>query len=252
MKNFFQNKPVQDIEVGFDFLIILILLIFSGYWAWKSFMTTPPYIDEKKYPIKGIDISAHNGDIDFGAVRRSGIEFVFIKATEGTDFKDKMFSDNYTGARVAGLKIGVYHFFRFDKDGVEQALNLLNTLAFRKPQLGIVLDVEKTGNPPVGLDTINQRLSAMVDYLNLRGYRVMFYTNKDGYHDYLSKSFPGYPLWICSFTRNPFYGEWTFWQHNHHGKIDGIKGEVDLNAFCGSRSEWNNFLGGALWPYDSQ
>lgn len=253
MKKFLFNKPIQDIEVGLDFLIVVLLMIFSGYWAWKSFITSPPYIDEKKYPVKGIDISSHNGNVDFKSVKKSGIDFVFIKATEGADFKDKNFSQNYSNARVEGLKIGVYHFFKFDKDGVLQANNLLNTLAFRKPELGIVVDVEREGNDTsIPLDSINERLATMVDYLNLKGHRVMFYTNKDGYHDYLAETFPGYPLWICSFSNNPFYGEWTFWQHNHHGKVNGIKGDVDLNVFCGSKKEWHNFLKGALWPYETQ
>lgn len=124
-----------------------LLLIFASVWAYRQFISTPPYVDPEKYPVRGIDISSHNGNIDFNKVAASGIEFAFIKATEGGDFKDKNFRANFNRAKSAGLKTGVYHFFRFDRDGVEQAINLLKTVGSRKPELGIVIDVEKTGIP---------------------------------------------------------------------------------------------------------
>ncbi|MDE6577726.1 MAG: hypothetical protein K2J82_09650 [Muribaculaceae bacterium] len=250
MKLPFANRPLKDIIVAASFLVVCVLLIFAAFWAYHQFLTTPPYVDPDRFPIRGIDVSAHNGDIDFEKVKKSGVEFVFIKATEGGDFKDKNFRINYEKANKAGLKKGIYHFFRFDKDGVEQALNLMKAVGPRHPELGLVIDVEKFGNPDsIPSDLINERLTEMVDYLNLLGHRVTFYTNRAGYYDYLAESFPGYQLWICGFSQNPIYAEWTFWQFNHHGKVPGIKGDVDLNAFCGTREEWKRYLNGALWPY---
>ncbi|MDE5976262.1 MAG: hypothetical protein K2G69_06920, partial [Muribaculaceae bacterium] len=192
----------------------------------------------------------YNGEIDFKKVADSGVDFVFIKATEGKDFKDKNFRQNYDKASQAGLKKGAYHFFRFDRDGVDQALNLLKAVGTRHPELGLVIDVEESGNvDSIPHDVIMTRLSEMVDYLNLLGHRVMFYTNRDGYYKYLADTFPGYPLWICGFSQNPIYAEWTIWQFNHHGRVDGIKGDVDLNAFCGSKAEWKRYLNGDVWPY---
>lgn len=250
MKLPFSNRPAKDLLAAGGFAIVCLLLIFASVWAYRQFISTPPYVDPVKYPVRGIDISSHNGIIDFNKVAASGIEFAFIKATEGGDFKDKNFRTNFNRAKSAGLKTGVYHFFRFDRDGVEQAINLLRTVGSRKPELGIVIDVEKNGNPDsIPHDAINRRLTAMVDYLNLLGHRVMFYTNLDGYYEYLVDSFPGYPLWICRFQENPINAEWTFWQFSHKGAVEGIKGEVDLNVFCGNREEWQSFLNGALWPY---
>lgn len=245
-----KNRPLKDILAALSFLIVCLLLGFAAYWAYTQFMTTPPYVDPERFPVRGIDVSAHNGDIDFNRAARDGVEFVFIKATEGGDFKDRNFRINYEKARLAGLKKGVYHFFRFDRDGVEQALNLMKAVGNRKPELGLVIDVEKAGNADsIPNEIIARRLSQMVDYLNLLGHRVMFYTNRDGYYDYLAENFPGHPLWICGFSQNPINAEWTFWQFNHRGKVDGIKGDVDMNAFCGSRSDWKRFLQGELWPY---
>lgn len=250
MKMPFFNRPTKDLLAAGCFLLVCILLVFASIWAYRQFITTPPYVDPERYPVRGIDISSHNGIIDFQEVARSGIEFVFIKATEGRDFKDKRFRSNYDKASAAGLKTGIYHFFRFDRDGVEQALNLMRTVGKRRPELGIVIDVEKTGNPDtIATETVTRRLSEMVDYLNLLEHRVMFYTNREGYYEYLADTFPGAPLWICGFSENPINAEWTFWQFNHRGRVDGITGDVDLNAFCGSREEWQSFLEGNLWPY---
>ena len=247
------NKPKADIEAAFDFLVVAALLAFACVWAWQQFMKSPPYVDPVRYPVRGIDVSAHNDMMNLDAAARSGIEFIFIKASEGATFRDENFRINFIKARHAGLKTGAYHFFRFDVDGVSQAVNFLQTVGHRKLELGLAIDVEKHGNPPgVPPDSIALRLTQMVDYLNLMGHRVTFYTNRDGYFDYLAKTFPGSSLWICAFSKTPINAEWTFWQYDHHGKVPGIKGDVDLNVFCGDRDEWSNYLAGSLWPYESR
>lgn len=236
-----------------DFIFLALLLVFSGFWAWRQFMISPPYVSPERYPIRGIDVSAHNGMMNLDAAAHDGIEFVFIKASEGGDFKDENFRINYEKARQAGLKTGAYHFFRFDTDGISQALNLVEAIGNRDLDLGIAIDVESAGNPEgIPERLIQERLSSMVDYLILKGYRVMFYTNRQGYYDHVKNSFEGFPLWICSFSSTPISTEWTFWQYNHHGKVKGIKGEVDLNAYCGSRSEWLDFLVGVNQPEHSE
>ncbi len=253
MKIFGSERPIADIEVALDFLVVTALVIFTGIWAYKQFLESPPYVDPVKYPIRGIDISAHNGMMNLDAAAQDGIQFAFIKASEGISFRDENFRLNYLKARHAGLKIGAYHFFRFDVDGVKQAVNFLGAVGYRKLELGLVIDVEKHGNPEgIPPDSIQLRLTQMVDYLNLMGHRVTFYTNRDGYFDYLLQSFPGYPLWICSFQKYPINAEWTFWQFDHHGHVKGIKGDVDLNVFFGSEREWNNFLAGDIWPYEGE
>lgn len=247
---FLRNKPFPDVLAAFGFLLVLALLVVSAIWAFHQFKSTPPYVDDEKFPVRGIDISRHNGNIDFKKVAENGMEFVFIKASEGITHRDSLFAKNYSEAKKAGLKTGAYHFFRFDADGTQQAINFLQAVGSRPQDLGLVIDVEKTGNPTdIPEDIVRKRLTTMVDYMNLLGYRVMIYTNLEGYYQFMAEDLPGYPLWICRFQENPINAEWTFWQFDHHGKIDGIKGDVDLNAFCGSREDWNRFLNGAVWPY---
>ncbi len=235
--------PKKDIWTAAGFLVLVVVLLFSCMWVWSLYLKTPPYVDPERYPVRGIDVSAHNGDIDFNAVHKDGIDFVFIKASEGTDFKDKNFATNYHNAKRAGMKTGAYHFFRFDKDGVDQAINFLSTTGNHRLDLGLAIDIEQQGNPEnVDSTLIADRLTAMVEYLNLLGYRVTLYTNRSGYEKFLMDTFPGYPLWICSFSDHPIDADWSFWQYDHHGKINGIKGDVDLNTFNGSVKEWEELF----------
>lgn len=243
MKNFFDRSQPHDVQSAIDFAVLSALLLFVGIWAAYRYKTTAPYVDPVKYPIRGIDVSAHNGMMNFDAARRDGIEFVFIKASEGSESKDSNFRLNYEKARHAGLMIGAYHYFRFDRDGVDQADNLLEAVGDRELDLGIAVDVEETGNASgVPLDSIKMRLRDMTEYLNLKGFRVLFYTNADGYWEMLMPEMEGMPLWICSFRSNPIEADWTFWQYDHHGSVKGIRGDVDLNAFGGSREDWRQFI----------
>jgi lysozyme len=233
----------HDWMIGIDFLVVSTLLIFACVYAWQQFIHNPPYVDYERYPIRGIDISSHNGMMNLDAAASDGISFIFIKASEGTTFRDSNFRLNYDKARHAGLSIGAYHFFRFDCDGVEQAVNLLSAIGNRQLDLGVAIDVEANSNPKnIPIELINNRLTAMADYLNLRGYRVTFYSNKAGYYDYISESFKGFPLWICAFSETPINTEWTFWQYNHRGHVKGINGDVDMNAFYGSEEDWEQYL----------
>lgn len=237
------NTRKKDIGIFFCFLLAAALLVWSAYAAWMHFRTTPPYVDRDRYPVLGIDISAHNGMMNLYAAAEDGVEFIWIKASEGESFRDRDFRLNHQKAGDAGIKRGAYHFFRFDKDGVSQAINLLDAVGGRKLEMGVAIDVESSGNAgDIPVETVKERLAAMVDYLNLRGFSPTLYCNKRDYYEYLDESFPGSRLWICSFSEDPIAEEWKFWQFNHHGRIDGITGNVDLNVFGGSRNEWLDFL----------
>lgn len=232
---------IGDRNVVIIFCVVALALVCSAWWAWREFKTSPPYVDKERYPILGIDVSAHNGMMNLDAAAKAGVDFIFIKASEGKTFRDENFAINYDKAQRVGLKIGVYHFFRFDVDGISQAHNLCRVLGHRSPDLGVAIDVEEHGNPKVDNDeTIRREILQMAEYLNLRGYRVTLYTNRDGYYRFFDNvDFIGFPLWICSFSQNPINADWTFWQYDHHGRVAGIKTDVDLNTFNGSRQQWD-------------
>lgn len=224
----------HDILASIAFLLILALLIFAGWCVVRVYSTVPARVDFSRYPVRGIDISAHNGEINFAQVRAAGYRFVWIKASEGETFRDSKFASNFDAARAASLRTGAYHYFRFDCDGVLQAMNLCQALDGRVPDMGVAVDVEEEGNA-TGIPTpvIRARLAAMLDYLNLRGYPITLYSNKDGYYEYLQDEFSDYPLWICSFTDDTPIDDapqWSCWQYSHSGRVPGISGKVDENV----------------------
>lgn len=201
--------------------------------VYRNFRSSVPEIepDAAMYPVRGIDVSAHNGKIDFERVRADGYSFVMIKATEGTDFKDRNFVDNIRMARDAGLKVGAYHFFRFDTDGNLQALNFLHSLRNRELDFPAVIDVEEWGNPDgTATSQIVGRLRQMIERMEYHGVDVVLYTNKDAYDRFIRDNFANYPLWICSFTELDPNLEWRIWQYTHRGRVDGVSGNVDLNV----------------------
>lgn len=234
-----KRYPLKDKVIMFGFIVVTLLLALATVIAYNRYITSPPYVSPERFPVRGIDISAHNGDVNLQEAARAGMSFVWIKATEGTTWRDPLFALNYMKAERAGLARGAYHYFRFDCDGIEQALNLLHTIKARPLELGVAIDVEDHGNAQgIPVDTIIQRLRDMTEMLNMNGYRPVFYTNETGYEKYLYPEFRGMPLWLCSFKEETADGEWLYWQYDHRGSVPGIRGDVDLDAFNGSRDDW--------------
>lgn len=206
---------------------------------------SPPtfHPDRSQYPVRGIDLSHHNAYIDFDKAKADGYEFVILKTTEGTSLKDPRFVRNIRQARQAGLKIGVYHFFRFDTSGYMQGLNLVHSLRGRPLDLPVAIDVEDWTNPTnQPRAAIKKRLQELIDHLQANGYNVMIYTNQKGYDRYIRGTFDTYPLWISALGHTPEVDRWTFWQYSHTGRVKGIDTKVDLNVFAGSRRQWLQFL----------
>lgn len=200
--------------------------------------------DREAYPIVGVDLSAHNGNIDFERVAADGISFAILKASEGTSFRDPKFADNYKNARNAGIKVGAYHFFRFDSDGYLQGRNFLEVVDSLDMDLPLVIDLEEANNPDgIDTDSIVRSLRGMIIALEAQQRKVVIYTNKRGLSRFIRDRFDEMPVWVCSFTDPPIPSDnWILWQHSHEGNVDGVEGSVDLNTFNGDRSQWMRWL----------
>ena len=212
--------------------------------CWSCTHSSNYDVDRAVYPIKGIDLSAHNGLVDFQKVKDDTVSFVILKATEGTDFCDAMFAHNYKEARKAGLKVGAYHFFRFDTPGKMQAEHFISSLSGRMLDLPLVIDVEDWQNAKgVSASAVVRQLRQMIDTLAALGHRVMIYTNRAGYAKYVKGNFPDTHLWYCTFSGEPPHGvdKWALWQHSHSGKVNGVEGNVDVNTFNGKEPAFRAF-----------
>lgn len=226
-------------------VVALATVLIFGTLSYYVGSRRMPHVDINRleYPVKGIDVSYHNGDIDFAKAKADSVKFVYIKATEGGEWKDPRFVENFNKARRAGLPVGAYHFFRFDVSGLRQAYNLLDRIEGLEPDLPIAIDLEEWNNAAdVTTAEIIERLAVMVDRISADGYSVIIYTNKNGYSRFLHRGFNDIDVWICSFTDPPTAGNWTLWQHSHCGRVDGISGPVDLNTFNGSEADFQRFL----------
>lgn len=227
--------------------IVLALLFLLGRLAYERWFAEGAVPDRAIYTVRGIDVSHHNGDIDFARVGESDADvgFVYIKATEGADYVDPDYVRNFSKVRRCGIPAGAYHFFRYDTDGELQALNFLHALRGRNFTLPPAIDVEDWGNPDGNASAkIVERLRIMTDILRAEGYSPMIYTNVGGYHRLIRGNFDYMPLWISSFSYPPLdidpdNTRWAIWQFSHRGDVPGINNPTDLNVINPSHPLWD-------------
>lgn len=187
----------------------------------------------ERFPVHGIDVSRHNGVIDWPRVADGGVHFAWIKATEGGDVVDPRFRENLEGAQRAGLKAGAYHFFTFCRSAPDQARNFLSAVETSVTTLPPVVDVEFIGNcrSPPAPEEIRRSLENWLQIVETAlGRRAVIYTMPDV--DALVLQGLDRPRWIRSTAAEPA-APWIVWQFDPSGKVPGIDGPVDLNVFNG-------------------
>lgn len=204
------------------------------------------------YPVHGIDLSRWQEEVDWPTARANGVNFAFIKATEGGDHADPGFARHWRESAAAGVPRGAYHFYYFCRSAREQAAWFIANVPKEQGMLPPVLDLEWNGasrtctNRPTPSEV---RAEAMT-FLNLvgrhYGLRPIVYTTVDFWRDNELWLLDGAQPWLRAVTRHPseaYPGEqWTFWQYSGTGLVPGIRGEVDLNAFAGTPGEWSAWL----------
>lgn len=206
------------------------------------------------YPIHGIDISRWQGEIDWSAVKAAGTRFVYMKATEGGDHVDPAFRRNWEGARRAGVARGAYHFVYWCRPAHEQAVWFKQQIPNDADALPPVLDVEWNGHSrtcpqKIDRELAREKIALMLTELEqLTGKKPVIYTDITFHREVLEGQFNNYPYWIRSTAALPEtrYSNrpWAFWQFTTTGRVPGIKGDVDRNAFFGSESQFAGWLRG--------
>lgn len=208
-------------------------------------------IEENPEHIYGIDLSHHQGEINWKDIRELGVAFVYIKATEGIDYLDPAFVKNWQGAREAGILAGAYHMFRPEDLAGQQVLNFISALeqvGFSDKDLPPVLDIESVHTlKDLPLKTLHDRA---VNFLKLvqesTGRRPIIYTNPRFWEDYLSDTHEmvTFPLWVAEYnlgaarpSSTAAWKEYLFWQFSQYGVVEGIEKKVDLNRFNGEKKD---------------
>lgn len=217
--------------------LLLMAVSLPGAWLYSS--CEDP---RRRHPVWGVDVSHHQGDIDWTRVRAAGAAFAYVKVSEGRDHVDTRFRANLEQARAAGLKIGAYHYFTLCAPGREQAEHFVRTLSGLAPDLPPVADLEYAGNCArrPGREELAREIDDFIAVVEQRlGRRPMLYSTKSFAADHHLWDRPDLHQWIRAIhTRPGFLGtrDWTFWQYRV-GRVDGVAGPVDLNVFRGTAAE---------------
>ena len=205
-----------------------------------------------RHEVHGIDVSKWNGDIDWPTVRKSGVSFAFLKATEGTDRLDSRFGEYWRGAKAAGVAHAPYHFYYFCSTADAQADWFIANVPKEAVKLPPVLDAEwNPASPTCKLrppaDEVRTALQRFMDRLEAHyGKRPIIYTTVDFHRENLVGHFENHPFWLRSVANHPeniyTVRKWAFWQYTSTGVVPGISGNTDINVFAGSAKNWNSWV----------
>ncbi len=228
-------------------IVLFVLLLTIALLVWFGVIQLNGCA-AKQFAVRGVDVSAYQGEIQWNTFAAQDIQFAFIKATEGSGFVDEKFQQNWERAEETDLRIGAYHFFSFDSCGETQAENFTATVTPIENMLPPVVDVEYYGdykkNPPEK-EAVQQELSTMLKVLEeTYGIKPILYITQDT--SWLKNTFPEYDYWVRDvYTASPLDStDWTFWQYTNREVLDGYDGEeryIDCNVFVGSEEAFEAF-----------
>lgn len=212
--------------------VTIVALAVLGYWGWYRWLPNhrPALQDGERY---GVDVSNHQGEIDWVLVAADDMEFAYIKATEGGDFVDKSFERNWHGAGDVGLDRGAYHFFTFCRPGDEQAENFLRTIPDEPAELPPAIDLELAGNCAARPDKawMEEEVGTFLDMVEAAtGQTVVLYIGDDFEGHYRMREQLDRPIWHRRILIRPEFDDWWIWQIHGYASIDGINGGADLNV----------------------
>lgn len=222
----------------------MFLLVYNGI----VLLNNP---SSEEFPVRGVDVSVYQGEIDWQKLSEEDIQFAFIKATEGSGYVDDKFLQNYENAQKTDLRIGAYHFFSYDSSGETQAENFINTVPRTDDMLPPVIDVEFYGDKKENLpdkDKTQKELDALISKLEeYYGKTPIIYATEKSYELYISDKYDNYDIWIRNVYMKPKLSderEWTFWQYTNKEQLNGYSGDekyIDMNVFNGNESDFESY-----------
>lgn len=211
---------------------IAALLLLAGL-GWRFATHWSP--DRTDFPTQGIDVSHYQGEIDWNAVHAAGVDFAYIKASEGTDLRDDRFATNWTGTAAAGIERGAYHFFSLCTPAREQATNFIALVPREAEALPHALDLEFGGNcaarPP--RDALLAEVATFIQMVEAHSEKPMIlYMTREFEDQYRVSEAINRPLWLRRAGLEPAYGNrpWVMWQANPRLHVEGIEGPVDWDV----------------------
>lgn len=184
---------------------------------------------------KGIDVSKHQGTIDWQKVKASGVDFAMIRAGYGRydNQKDECFEENYKNAKQAGVKVGAYHYSyaKSADDAKKEAETFIKWISGKQFEYPVAFDVEEKAQSDKGKQFVSDIIRAFCETVEKAGYYVCIYANKywlDNFVDDDCKK--KYDVWLAQWAEKATYaGNYGIWQYSSQGSIDGISGRSDMD-----------------------
>lgn len=200
----------------------------------------------------GIDVSEHNGKLDWATIKKAGISFAIVRTGYGTGYTDAYFKRNIEGALAQGIFVGVYHFsYALDAAGAKnEAAFVLKLLEPYKDKitLPVFYDFEydtvsyaKKHGVKLGKESFNSHAVAFCEAIKAAGYRAGVYYNLDYARNYVDKSrLGGYAQWYAQYAATASIDGWDLWQYSSSYTIPGCSGRFDVNVMAHSGSATNS------------
>lgn len=197
--------------------------------------------------IKGIDVSAWQGKIDWKTVADYGMGFAILRITEAGNVVDSQFENNLAGCNKYNIPVGVYKYsYAMTIAEIQrEARKVVSTLNGRRIQFPVFLDLEHNNQRSLGSESIHKMADAFREIVEAAGYKFAIYCNVDWYENVICSHLKKYDFWIACYPANddgwlqerlrPDFG--VGWQYSSKAKIPGISGTVDRNVFYKDYSE---------------
>lgn len=243
------KKAIGKVLITVAVLVVAVVAVYCTIFLLaeqKKIFINKWFVNEEK-SIIGVDVSSYQADIDMNELEAQNIEFIYIKASEGSKTKDQRFGENWENAKKAGLLSGAYHFFSYDSAGITQAENFIEAVGpDMEGRLLPAVDVEYYGdkeqNPPAKEDVVRELRIYLERVEKEYGVKPLIYTRPDIYENYLKGEFDEYKKWISSLYQplNWIYeDDWYIWQYLNRGELRGYTGGekyIDLNVLNQEKS----------------
>ena len=232
--------------IVFALVLAVIFLTVFIQAKQKNIFINKWFVNEAKSTI-GVDVSSYQEDVDMNELKAQDIEFIYIKASEGSQTQDRRFAENWENAKKAGLLSGAYHFFSYDSEGITQAENFIDAAGPDMtgrllPAVDVDYYGDKEQNPPEKEDVVRELRIFLERVEKEYGVKPLIYTSPGIYEKYLKGEFDEYKRWMSSLYQPlswVYKDDWYIWQYLNRGELKGYSGGeryIDLNILNKEKS----------------
>jgi len=243
------KKTIKSIMIITGAIATVIVVVFFAVFLLakqKKIFINKWFVNEEKSTI-GVDVSNYQADIDMNELKAQNIQFIYIKASEGSSLQDQRFLINWENAEKAELPAGAYHFFSYDSEGITQAENFIDAVG---PDLtgrllpAVIVDYygDKEQNPPEKEDVVRELRIYLERIEKEYGVKPLIYTRPDICKKYLKGEFDEYGKWMSSLYQPLgwiYKDDWYIWHYLNRGELKGYTGGekyIDLNVLNKEKS----------------